>query len=114
VPGFVSLLFSAKIFQDKQGFVIIAERDSDAEKIYMDINDLVSGTVFFAPGTNQGEHSPALFDSEEEKSFESAYAAVVSNERPIIITSLNALLRFVRKPEDTVEKNRRYIVGGGC
>ena len=100
VPGFVSLLFSAKIFQDKQGFVIIAERDSDAEKIYMDINDLVSGTVFFAPGTNQGEHSPALFDSEEEKSFESAYAAVVSNERPIIITSLNALLRFVRKPED--------------
>ena len=31
LTGFVSLLFTAKIFQDKQGFVIIAEQCSDAE-----------------------------------------------------------------------------------
>ena len=101
VPGFVSLLFSAKIQQDKQGFVIIAEQGPDAEKVFLDINDLVSRKVCFAPDIDQNEHGPALFVSEEEKSFDSAYAAGVSNERPIIITSLRALLRLVRKPGHT-------------
>ena len=98
VPGFVSLLFSAKTQQDKQGFVIIAEQGPDAEKVFLDINDLVSRKVCFAPEIDQNDHGPALFVSEEEKSFDSAYAAAVSNERPIIITSLSALLRLVRKP----------------
>ncbi len=96
--GFLSLLFSIGALHDKNGFLIIAGPNVSAERLYLDIYDLLPGGVCFAPHIEKKKDQPDFFISEEEKNFESAYAATVSNSAPIIISTEDALNQPVFDP----------------
>ncbi|MBU36107.1 MAG: hypothetical protein CMG29_02705 [Candidatus Marinimicrobia bacterium] len=91
LSGFASLLFSTKKIKDESGFVIVAENDTDAEQLYLSLDDLLPGSVYYA-ANNRNDHSrPVFFASEDERNFESAYTAILSEKKPVIITPSTAL-----------------------
>lgn len=102
--GFLSLLFSIKALHDKNGLLIITDPGVKSERLYLDIYDLVPKGVFFAPYVKKTKDRPDSFVSEEEKNFEAAYTAIVSESAPIIISSAKALNLSVYDPKKNMNR----------
>ncbi len=102
--GFLSLLISIRALHDKNGFLIIVDTSANAENLYLDVYDLLPGAVFFAPHIEKKKNQPSFFVSEEEKSFESAYAAILSNNAPIIISTESAINQPVFDPNKDINR----------
>jgi len=102
--GFLSLLFSIRSLHDKNGFLIIPDSSVNTERLYLDVCDLLPDAVFFAPYVKKMKDRPDYFVSEEEKNFESAYAAIVSKSASIIISSLKALRLPVYDPKKDINR----------
>ena len=98
VPGFVALLFFTKTLKKNTGFSIVVDDSSVSEKLFMALDDLRPGSVFFAQGLNNDLGRPTHFASEEEKNFESAFTALLSQKSPVIITTDSVLQSPVRNP----------------
>lgn len=111
LPGFTALLFAARYAEEKQGFVIVTEESVFAEKFYFDFQDLLPGSVYFAPNINTKIIRPSIFVSEEERSFDTAYSAIISKTHPIVITTKGALKNYVR-PQD--QAGTRIKLESGC
>lgn len=107
VPGFVSLLFSIKTLKKNAGVSIVAEDNSISEKLFIALDDLLTGSVYFAQGFSGDVSRPLHFTSEEEKNFESAFTALISDKNPVIITTASVLQKPVRGP---CQNNKKVLI----
>lgn len=98
-PGATELLFSTNIVQRELGFALIVKGKPRAEKMYLGLSDLFPGHIFYAPSKNTESGRPSLFISEDEKNFESAFAATVFKKPAVIIADTDALNRQVHIPK---------------
>ncbi len=90
-PGATELLFSTNIVQGELGFALIVKGRSRAEKMYLGLSDLFPGHIFYAPSKKTESGRPSLFISEDEKNFESAFAATVFKKPAVIIADTDGV-----------------------